>query len=435
MSAAADAVAPLARLDAAVASLGGGALAAARRGEALVRLQSLGLPTPRDEAWKYTNLRVLGHRPLEPAPLRPLAADGFDELPPRDGATWVFADGRLHGGLSGPTPSGVRVTPLAPLLSAAREPALERRLGADQSTDQRVRLLNSALLEDGLWIEVGANAPAELALHVIHVSTGGGAYPRLLVDLAAGARLRLIEYHLSAGAADSVAVPVADLELGQGAALEHYSLGLGSARAIRLEDVSVSVGADARYRHRHVALGGQLARLDLRVALAAPGASADLAGLFLAREQRQLDVRTLIEHRAPRTKSEQVYRGVAADRGRGSYDGKVVVHAGAAKADSRQSSRNLLLSAQARIDTRPQLEINADDVKCSHGATTGTLDEQMLFYLLSRGLAAETARALLTFAFAEDVISRLEAPTLRRFTEEQVLGRLPAAELIREFVS
>jgi Fe-S cluster assembly protein SufD len=268
----------------------------------------------------------------------------------------------------------------------------------------------------------------------VHVTTGGGAYPRLVVSLAPGARAELIEYHLSVGDADSISVPVADVELGAGAELRHHSLGLGSARAIRLEDVAVRVGADARYLHRHVALGGQIGRLDLRVELAAPGALTDLAGLFIAREQRQLDVRTLVRHLAPRTRSEQLYRGVAGDRGRGSYDGKVVVHAGAAKADSRQSSRNLLLSAQARIDTRPQLEINTDDVKCSHGATTGTLDEQMLFYLLARGIERDTARALLTFAFAEDVLARLEVPALRRFTEERVLGNLPAANLIREFV-
>ena len=146
-------------------------------------------------------------------------------------------------------------------------------------------------------------------------------------------------------------------------------------------------------------------------------------------------MRTLIEHVAPHTTSDQVYRGVGKDRGRGSYDGKVVVHKGAMKSDSRQSSRNLILSAGASLDSRPQLEINADDVKCSHGATTGALDEQMLFYLLARGLDRETARALLTFAFAEDVIARITLPALRRFAEERVLGSLPAAPLIREFIA
>jgi Fe-S cluster assembly protein SufD len=434
MSAAPESLAPLARLGVAAAALGGGEHAAARRQRAAERLLALGLPTARDDAWKYTNLRLLARRPLEPAPRRPLPADALAALPARSGMSLVFVDGRLHGSLSDAPPRGVQLTPLAALLDTTQPAERESRLGADDGIDSRVRLLNAALLEDGAWLEVGADAASGFTLNVVHVSTGGGAYPRLVVSLAPGARAELIEYHLSVGDADSLSVPVADVELGAGAELRHHSLALGHPRAIRLEDVVVRVGADARYLHRHVALGGQIGRLDLRVELAAPGAATELAGLFIAREQRQLDVRTLVRHRAPRTRSEQLYRGVAGERGRGSYDGKVVVHAGAAKADSRQSSRNLLLSAQARIDTRPQLEINADDVKCSHGATTGTLDEQMLFYLLARGLEPDTARALLTFAFADDVIALLGIPALRRFTEERVLGNLPAAELIREFV-
>jgi len=195
------------------------------------------------------------------------------------------------------------------------------------------------------------------------------------------------------------------------------------------------VGAGARYAHRLVALGGQLTRLDLRVALDGEGAGAELAGIFLADGAREQHLRTLVEHRSPHTASDQLYRGVAAGRGRGSYDGKVIVHPGAAKTESRQSSRNLLLGREAAIESRPQLEINADDVKCSHGATTGTLDEQMMFYLLARGLDRDTARALLTYAFVGDVLRRLAPAALRRAVEARVLGRLPAAELLREFVA
>ena len=202
-----------------------------------------------------------------------------------------------------------------------------------------------------------------------------------------------------------------------------------------LDDVRVTVAADARYEHRLVALGGQVTRLDLAVALLGPGAEAHLAGLLFADGSREQHVRTLIDHRAPHGTSEQVYRGVAAGRGRGSYDGKVVVREGAAKTSSRQSSRNLLLSKEAAIDTRPQLEINADDVKCAHGATTGTLDENMLFYLLTRGLDRETARALLTYAFVEDVLRLLGDGAVRQSVEARALARLPAAATIREFVA
>ena len=436
MSAAPSSSTPLARLATAQTALGGSAAANARRSAALERLLVLGLPTIRDEPWKYTNLRLLGSRDLAPAAARPVAADALAVLPPREGPTVVFVDGAFNAGLSSDRlPAGVLVTPLARVLAGEVPAALLPRLGATDAIDDRIRLLNASLLADGAVLGFSADCAADQAVHVVHLASGGGAYPRLVVSLSAGVNARLVEYHLTTTEADSVAAPVTDISLEAGARLEHYSVTLIGARAIQLEDVAVRVGADADYRHRHLALGGQLARLDLRVRLEGPGASTQLAGLLIAERSHQIDVRTRVDHAAPHTTSDQVYRGVANDRGRGSYDGKVVVHVGAAKSDSRQSSRNLILSAQATLDSRPQLEINTDDVKCSHGATTGALDEQMLFYLLARGLDRDTARALLTFAFAEDVISKFAIAPLRRFAEERVLGSLPAGALIRDFVA
>jgi len=435
VSAAPDTATPLARLAGVLPGLPGGTDVRARRAEALERLLALGLPSTRDEAWKYTNLRLIARRELAPAPSRPVDAGTLGALPAREGATFVFVDGRFSPALSGGTmPVGVTFTPLAEVLAGSIPDALSARLSATDAIDDRIRLLNSALLADGGILDVGrTDVRAELS--VVHVATGGGAHSRLLVTLAPGANARLTEYHLAPNDAESLAVPVADLVLGAGANLEHYSIGLNGAKAVGLEDVTVRLGADATYRHRHLAFGAQLARLDLRVRLEGTGSSARLAGLLLAEHSQQIDVRTLVEHAAPHTTSDQVYRGVANGRGRGSYDGKVVVHAGARKADSKQSSRNLILSKDASIESRPQLEINTDDVKCSHGATTGALDEGMLFYLLARGLDRDTARALLTFAFAEDVIAGIALPTLRRFIEERVLGSLPAGALIRDFIA
>jgi Fe-S cluster assembly protein SufD len=198
--------------------------------------------------------------------------------------------------------------------------------------------------------------------------------------------------------------------------------------------VQVRIGRDARYVHHTHAFGGQYARTDLRVRLDAPGANAALYGLFFADGSRHVDLRVLVDHAAPHTTSRQVYRGVGAGRGRGAYDGKVLIRHGAPKASSEQSSRNLLLSPLAEIDSRPQLEIYTDDVKAGHGATTGALDETMLFYLLSRGLDRATARGVLTFAFAEDVVAQVRIPELRRFLEKRVVLGLPDADLIREFV-
>jgi len=427
--------APLTRLADALETLPGGERARARRAAALSRLIALGLPTPRDAAWKYTNLRLLERRELAPAAPRPLAADVLAALPELEAAALVFADGRHVAALDrGTLPAGARFTPLAALLDADLPGAPAARLAASDHVDERVRLLNAAFATDGGELAVAAGSTLERPLAVVHLAAAGGSYPRLLVTLAPGASACLVEYHVASGDAESLAAPVTDVELGAGARLEHYTVQLGHARAVQLADLSIRVSRDASYRHRHLAFGTQLARLDLRLRLEGAGATAALAGFLLADRAAQLDVRTLVEHVAPHAVSDQRYRGVATDRGRGSYDGKVVVHPGAAGSDSRQSSRNLLLSREAAIDTRPQLEINNDDVKCSHGATTGTLDEGMLFYLLARGLDATTARALLTYAFTADVLGLVGLPALRRYAEERVLGSLPAAALIREFV-
>ena len=428
---------PWAALAAAQATLPGSPDWQAWRHGLLERLTAEGLPTPRADAWKYTNLRLLERRTLAPRPPAPLAVDALASLPAIEGPRLVFIDGRYSAALSTAVlPAGIEFTQLATLYAKNPPADFSARLAtAEGGVDERVRQLNAALGADGAWLRCAPGVRLPTPLSVVNVATGGGAYPRLWLDVGAGASLTLVEFHLGHGDAESVTAACADVKLEAGAALEHLSVQLASRTAVLLDDVAVGLAREARYSHRLLALGAQLARLDLRVELTGDASAADLAGLVLAGDQRQLDVRTLVTHAGRRTVSTQLYRGISSGRGRGSYDGKVLVQVGAAGSDSRQSCRGLLLSRDAAFDARPQLEINTDDVKCSHGAATGALDEQMLFYLLSRGLDRATARALLSFAFAEDVIAQLTLPALRRYAEERLLGSLPAAELIREFVA
>jgi Fe-S cluster assembly protein SufD len=404
-----------------------------RRAARLERLLALGLPTTRDEAWKYANLRLLERRVAPPAAPRPVSADALAALLPDDlpGARLVFVDGRRVPALdAGARPEGLRVQPLPGAPSAGPDASLVPEPTDD--VDDRVRLLNAALLTDGL--HVVAERDVAGPLHLVYAGTGGGAYPRVVVEVAPGAALTLVEHHVTLDDAEAFAAPVLDVRLAAGASLDHYRLQFAGARAVAADDVLVRVARDARYvQHLH-AFGGQYARADVRVVLAEPGAEAVLNGLFFADGARHLDLRVLVDHAAPHTTSEQVFRGVGAGRGRGAYDGKVLIRAGASKASSQQSSRNLLLSPQAQVDARPQLEIHTDDVKAGHGATTGALDENMLFYLLSRGLDRATARGVLTFAFAEDVVARVRIPALRRRLERRVLAGLPDAALIREIL-
>ena len=437
MSASAKSLTPLARLAPALTGLPGGAAWATWRAAALESLLGVGLPTPRDEPWKYVNVRLLERRDLAPAAPRPLPTATLDDLPALEAPRLVFVDGRFNAGLSArQLPEGCTFVRFADLLGHETPQVLGPELaGAPTDVEERIRTLNACLAADGPLLTLAPGTRPTGPVLLVHVATGAGSYPRTRVALGAGASLELIEVHLSAGEADAFVAAAADFRLADGAALVHSALQLAGPRTILLDDATVTVAAGARYAHRLVALGGQLARLDLKVTLDGPGASADFAGVFHTDGAREQHVRTLVRHRAPVTVSEQLYRGIAAGRGRGSYDGKVVVHAGAAKTVSQQSSRNLLLSRDAAMDSRPQLEINADDVKCSHGATTGTLDEQMLFYLLSRGLDRDSARALLIRAFLGDVLKRLSPEALALAAEARLFARLTAAGVPQDFVA
>lgn len=437
MNAVATNVSPLARLRDGLAGLPGGPAWNAWRCAQLERFLAAGLPSSRDEAWKYANLRLVERRVAPPSPARPLdAAAVAAALPDYAGRRLVFVDGRLAPALSTAVDApGIRIATLADAMQQRTPADLAMVIPeASVALDDRLRLLNAALLTDGAHLVVDAGASVPDPVHVVFVGTGGVAYPRLVVDVGAHASCALVEHHVTLGDVEAYAAPVVDVRLHDGGSLDHYRVQLSGSRAVATDDVAVRVGRDARYVHHAHAFGGQYARTELRVALEAAGASTVLNGLFFADGSRHVDLRVLVDHAAPHTTSAQVFRGVGAGRGRGAYDGKVLIRHGCHKASSAQSSRNLLLSATAEIDSRPQLEIYTDDVQAAHGATTGALDEDMLFYLLSRGVDRATAKGLLTFAFAEDVVSQVRVPELRRALERRVLQGLPDADLIREFV-
>jgi Fe-S cluster assembly protein SufD len=410
----------LARLAPALAQLPG----RAGREQALAALVDLGLPTPRDDAFKYTDLRLLQGRELAPAPPRPVSIAALEqaiEVGAGAGTRLVIVDGRPAPALRTPLPAGIAVEHTATPVGVP-----------ELAADERLRLLAAACAPERIRISVAPGAVIPAPLRVVYATTGGGAYPWLEVDVGSDTALTLLDEHVTLGDSPATTLAVLDVKVGHNAVLRHHRLQRASPGAVVLEDQRAELAPHARYQQYGYGFGGSLSRTDLRVRLNGAGAEAELRGLFLANGQRQIHTRVVVDHRVPHTRSDQLYRGVAVDRG--SYDGKVIVHVGAAKSLSRQSSRNLLLSPQARIDVRPQLEIYTDDVQCSHGATTGQLDPNMLFYLLSRGLDPSTARGLLTYAFAGDVLREVELPWLKRLLEGLVLGALPNAALIREFV-
>ena len=414
--------------------LHGGVAWQRRRADALARLLDRGLPDRRDENWRYLDWPELQRRrlaqaavPARPAPQPAGMVAAFDP-----GRTVLVDDGHFVPGRLD-LPEGVEVESLAVVLE--REPTvLAQALDVPgDDADDRFALLAEAFTEDGVVIRVADGVELDDPLYIVHAGGGAASNTRVLVEAGRRSRLQLVEHFLQEDG-DSLANLGLELRLGEGASIEHLRLHQQGTAAAQVETLRIVQGRDSRYRQQLFLLGGRLVRSNLRLRLEGTGAECALHGLMMADGSRQADLYTVFEHVAGHTRSEELVRGVATGRGRGAFNGRILVGPGAAKSDSSQSSRNLILSPLAEIHSRPQLEILTDDVKCSHGSTTGSLDAAQLFYLLSRGIDPDTARGLLTFAFCEDVISQVASPVLRRHIEELVVGRLPDRDIIREFV-
>ena len=398
------------------------------RAAAFARFTELGFPAAREEAWKYTSLRRLASRKFS---LPDYAASQSERpvLPaPLAEHVVVMSNGALQFGLAtlDKLPTGLRVRSLEQARRDGEPLGALLRVPSGGGTE-RFAALNSALCPDVLVIDVAAGARPEGALHVVVAATGAGAemaHPRIVVRAAAGSVARIILHHQGDDAAERFVNAFVDVEVGPDATLHLYRLQAQGGKSFLIERIDATVGQRGSFVMHDAQLGGSLARLDLNARLVAPGAATELTGVFLADGSRHLDTHALVDHLAPDTRSLLDYRGVAAGHGRAVFNGKAVVHEGAQKSQARQSSRNLLLTPGAEIDTKPELEIYADDVQCSHGATTGQLDPAALFYLRSRGLTEVEARSALTRAFAGTVLSRMDLPRFATAVHAALDGRL-----------
>ncbi|MGH8197430.1 MAG: Fe-S cluster assembly protein SufD [Steroidobacteraceae bacterium] len=420
--------------------LGGGPAWARRRGRSLDALVARGLPDRRDENWKYLDHARLAEYRFDPAPRAAVDAAELARrlLPIGDARRVVIVDGRLDVPLSDFSGrEGLEVLDLAKLLE--RDPqaalALLRAPGAD--ADDRYALLADAFAASGVVIRIAPGAMLREPVCLVHVSTAAAEathQARVVIEIGAGAKLTLVEHFLALGTQAALGNLAAELAVGPEAEVVHVRLHEHGPAAALVETWVTRLAAGARYDQHLLALGGRLVRSNLRLSLDGRAAACKLAGLFMADGERQADLHTQVAHHGAATVTQQDFRGIAAGRGRGAFNGRIVMHPTARGANASQNSRNLLLSPLAEINARPQLEIHVDDVQCRHGATTGTLDEAQLFYLRSRGLDPAAARALLTFAFCQDVIGRLPLPELRAVAESLVVGALPDRDLIRGLI-
>lgn len=394
----------------------------ARRG-AVERLADWGLPGLRDDEWRYTNLRALhGAASLQPQTVGDGRDAAVSSLPVRvPGAIrLVFIDGALAPGLSDALLADGPLAALAP----------ERGVAAP-SSDQRFALLNDAFAVDAVRHAVRGQACVELCFFA---SGTAPVYPRVELQLERGSNLTLIERHLGAGSTELLVNVKVALRIGPGARCRHVRLQDFASAALMLDQLSTHLADDARYELVQVHLGGASLRSTVVCELDGRGAGVDVAVASMADGTRVNDTTVRVCHHGRNTASRQVLRALAGDRARVAFHSSVTVAATAGGADSGQSLKGLIGGATAEVNLRPQLEIDTDDVKANHGATTGTLDETALFYLLSRGIDRDTARLLLEWAFIEAALAHIPLPALRREAEERTVARLgnrAAAELLQ----
>ena len=423
------------------------------RKQGMTRFESLGFPSTKNEDWHFTSVAPIAEKTFALA-----SVAGDEETKDRRGAsrrkgdatnaagisarqlekftfgeqdwhTLVFVNGVLSDDLSSfaGLGAGVRVSSLARAIASGAE-VVERNLGRIAKFDQHAfTALNTAFISDGAFIELQPETVVEQPIHLLFVSDGDGvSHPRNLVVAGRHSRAVVIESYVSVRDSEYFTNAVTEIVVGDGAHIDHYKIQRESESAFHVGTVQARESRDSQLHSFSFATGGSLARTNIYTSLDGDAATCTLNGLYLTDGIQHIDNQTSIEHIAPNCPSHEVYKGVLDGRSHGVFNGKVYVHPEAQKTDGKQSNNNLLLSPTARVDTKPQLEIFADDVKCTHGATVGRLDELAMFYLNSRGIGRETARTLLTYAFAADVLETIELEPLKKELEKMVLARFSA---------
>jgi Fe-S cluster assembly protein SufD len=400
------------------------------------RFSALGFPTVREEEWRFTNVAPIANGEFVPAGAVALAAGDLETFP--FGAAehrLVIVNGRFSPEWSrlGGLPAGVAAGSLADLLrsgSALGGLPLEGRLGALADVDDRAfAALNTAHLEDGAYLHVPANTAVAEPIQILFVSAQGSSakgtvsHPRVLIVAEDGSDATVAESYAGAGG-EYFTNAVTEVFVGENARLDHYKVQQESLGAFHVGSMHVRAARSATFSSHSFSLGGRLVRNDVLARLDGEGAEVTLNGLYLADRDRLVDNHTTIDHAQPHCPSHEIYKGILGGRARAVFNGKIIVRPDAQKTDAKQTNRALLLSDDALINTKPQLEIFADDVKCTHGAAIGQLDEEALFYLRARGLTAFEARDLLIHAFAGEILDRVRIEPLKAALETELYAQL-----------
>ena len=412
------------------------------RDQAMAEFQQHAFPDTRVEAWKYTDLRSLQRHSFSPAiPIGTISESALEPWLFNHEAMHrlVFVDGRFAPDLC-PFQTwldGVTLTSLATVMEYSPD-ELEAVLGHTLAPDRPgFDAMNTAFLQDGAFIKLERDAVLEQPVHLLFISTGqaeGMTTVRNIIQAGPGSAATVIESWVALKDASSLTNTATEIVLQENAALTHYKLEQEGAAATHIGGLYIQQDRNSHLDAHSIALGGRLVRNELQVDLNGRGAECTLNGLTLTHGQQHVDNHTRIEHHAPQASSNECYKGILDDRSRTVFSGRIVVHKDAQKTQAQQSNHSLLLSREAEADARPQFEIYADDVQCTHGCTVGELDAGALFYLRSRGLDADAARSLLVYAFAAEVLERMHLDPVRHYLQQQLAERLTGSAAILQDV-
>ncbi len=404
------------------------------RQNAITRFERLGFPTTRDEGWRHTNVA-----PITKVPFRP-AVHGFDGLTASelgsftfgedDACRLVFINGQYSEDLSSAAslPAGTRVQNLAAALETGRE-LIEPHLGQLASFQNNPFVaLNTAFLADGAFVYIPRRTVVDQVLHLVFLSSSRGeasvSYPRNLIVVGDDSQASIVESYGGLDHGSYLTNTVTEVALGANASLDHYKLQRESEDAFHVGTLQVLQERSSRLNSHSISLGGLLVRNDLNTVMNGEGCDSTLNGLYVTRGRQLVDNHTCIDHARPHCDSRELYKGILDEQSRSVFSGKIVVRKDAQKTNAKQTNKNLLLSEEALSNTAPELQIFADDVKCTHGATIGHLNEEELFYTRSRGIGAEAARTLLTYAFASDILGSVKFKPIQCQIDLILLTRL-----------
>jgi len=425
-------------------SADGGAWFLPVRKAAIARFSEIGFPTTKDENWKYTNVA-------------PIAGTSYDRPEPRDvrpdrkaitpfllgeasGIRITFVNGQFNPELSylGEVPDGVTVGSLAEAIGGEDKTVCDHLARHAAYENQAFVALNTALTEDGAFIHVKAKQVITQPIYVLYLSFPTdrpvAIHPRTLIVADSASQVTVLESHAGIGEGEYLSNPVTEIVASDGAVVDHYSVVLPASGGSHVSSLQIAQDRTSNVWSKVICFGGTMIRNDINTCLDGEGANCNLRGLYMVEGNEHVDNSLFVDHAKPHCDSREFFKGILAGKGRGIFAGRIMVREKAQKTDAKQTNQSLLLSEDAQVESKPQLEIFADDVKCTHGATIGQIDDLALFYLRSRGLDEEAARAMLIFAFAAEAVDEVTVPELRNQLLTMLQRRLPSGHIFQEAV-